>query len=87
MLHVLPVLLAGNVLLLHRHGPHGGAAREVRGPVPLASPLLRIGRVLIFGEIALAMVILSQNRNVLILIAGIGFARGLRRAEAATAVA
>lgn len=44
---------------------------------PLRGPaiVLALGAILIFGEIALAEVLLSQIGNILILVAGIGFAR------------
>jgi hypothetical protein len=53
--------------------------------VPTAGPLrwpalcLGLGALLILGEITAAQVILSQIGNILIFIAGIGFARVLRR--------
>jgi hypothetical protein len=65
----------------------GGTALFVFSLAPLAAPLrwpafaLSLGAVLIFGEIVLAQVLLSQIGNILIFLAGIGFARVLLRAH------
>ena len=85
--HVLPVLLPGMFSFFIATGLMVAPLARAAGPFRWPALCFGLGALLIFGEIALAMVILSQIGNVLILIAGIGFARGLRRAEAATAVA
>jgi hypothetical protein len=65
----------------------GLVVRSLGSPGPFRAPvlLLGLGATLILGEIVLAEVLLSQIGNILILLAGIGFARALlREAEAVT---
>lgn len=64
----------------------GLVARELASSAPFRLPalILALGAILIMGEIMLAVVLLSQIGNLLILVAGVGFARSLlRRSNAA----
>lgn len=81
--HVITVLLPG--LLAFFVGTLLTVVALATGTSPFRWPALclGLGAVLILGEIVLAQVLLSQIGNILILVAGVGFARQLGRPRAA----
>ena len=82
--HVLVVLLPGLLAFFIGTGLFVTPLARAAGPLRWPALCFALGALFILGEIITAQVILSQIGNVLILIAGLGFARVLRRAGTAS---
>src|SRR5690242_4700521 len=80
---VFVALLPGLLAFFVGTGLLVASLASMAGPLRMPALCLGVGALLILGEIATALVTLSQIGNVLILVAGIGFARVLRRPEPA----
>ena len=78
---VFAALVPGLLAFFVGSGLAVGAIAPVAGPMRWPALLYALGAALIFGEIASAIVLLSQIGNVLIWVAGIGFARALLRSR------
>ena len=76
---VLVVLLPGLLAFFIGTGLFVAALASTAGPLRWPALCFALGALLILGEIISAQVILSQIGNVLILVAGLGFARVLGR--------
>jgi len=81
--HALPVLLPGLLSFFAATALMVAPLVSAAGPLRWPALVFGLGALLIFGEIALAQVILSQIGNVLMFVAGVGFARALRSVEIA----
>jgi hypothetical protein len=79
---VLFVLLPGLLAFFVGTGFFVAPLASTAGPLRWPALCFALGALLILGEIISAQVILSQIGNVLILFAGVGFARVLRSEEA-----
>ncbi|MGH7427172.1 MAG: hypothetical protein ACREJ4_02225 [Candidatus Methylomirabilaceae bacterium] len=81
---VLVALLPGLLAFFVGTGLFVAPLASTAGPLRWPALCFALGALLILGEIIAAQVVLSQIGNVLILFAGLGFARVLRSEEPAS---